>query len=77
MDKCKKYWENREKDDEVMDADIYIVSIDKVIGYLLIKCEKEFKKDEFLFIQSVIMKMRLELNEMKNNWRYSENTFSS
>jgi hypothetical protein len=38
MDKCKKYWENREKDDEVMDADVYVISIDKAIGYLLIKC---------------------------------------
>lgn len=77
MDKCKKYWDNREKDDEVMDSDVYVLSIDKAIGYLLVKCEQEFKKDEFLFLQGFIMKMRAELNDMKNNWRYTENAFAS
>ena len=60
-----------------MDSNVYMLSIDKAVGYLLIKCEKEFKKDQFLFLQSFIMKIRAELNDMKNNWRYAENAFAS
>jgi hypothetical protein len=76
LDKYKKYWENRDKDDEVMDDSIYVTAIDRAIGYLLIKCEKLLKKDEFNFFQVFLMRIRNELNDMKNDWRYSETTLA-
>jgi hypothetical protein len=74
IQQMKKYWENRGIDDEVFDGTAYVTSIDNAIGYLLIQLEAKLKNEDFAFMQMFIMKLKKELNEVKNNWKYTETT---
>lgn len=75
MEKAKKYWDGRDVDDEpIEEGTMYKMSIDKAMGYYLIKLEEMLQPDDFCLIQVFIMKIRTEFNDLHRTWRQTETT---
>ena len=78
MEKAKKHWDSRDVDDEPLEEGaVYQMTIDRAMGYYLVKLEEMLQPDDFCLIQAFVMKIRTEFNDFHKTWRQTETTLIS